>query len=49
MKIIALIVFLILGVFAYACIMAAATSDEQADKMYQEYQKWKQRKEKEKK
>ena len=49
MKIIALIVFLLIGIVLYACIMVAATSDEQADKLYRDYMKCTERKEKERK
>lgn len=34
-------------ILVYACCMAAATSDEQAERMHKEYLEWKHRKEKE--
>lgn len=46
-KIILMAIFLFLGIIAYACCMVAHTSDEDAQRMYQEYLEWKRRKEKE--
>ena len=46
MKILILVVLIMLGILAYAMCMAAATSDEQAEKMWREYEKYKRRKEK---
>ena len=47
MKILALMVFLLAGTILWACCMAAATSDEQAEKLYQNYLRYKKRREKE--
>ena len=47
MKTILIIAAILIGVFAWACCMAAATSDEQADKLYQDYLKYKKRKQEE--
>lgn len=47
-KTILLAIAIFLAVFAYACCLVAATSDEDAEKMYRDYQKWKNRKEEEK-
>lgn len=49
MKIIMLIVVLIAGTFAYACCMAAHTADEDAERLYQDYLKYKRQKEEERK
>lgn len=46
-KIILMAVFLIFGTIAYACCMVAHTSDEDAQRMYQEHLERKKRKEKE--
>ena len=47
-KVIILAIILFLAVLTYACCLAAATSDEDAERMYRDYQKWKNRKEEEK-
>ena len=47
MKIILLIAVLIFGVFAWACCMVAAISDEQAEELYQDYLRYKKKKEEE--
>ena len=47
MKIILLILTLIAGIFAWACCMAAATADDQAEELYQDYLRYKKRKEEE--
>lgn len=47
MKILALMAFLFAGTILWACCMAAATSDEQAEKLYQDYLRYKKRREKE--
>lgn len=46
-KIILVAVFLLFGIITYACCMVAHTSDEDAQRMYQEYLERKKRKEKE--
>ena len=46
-KIIATAVIIFFGIIAYACCMMAHTSDEAAERMYQEYLKWKRKKEEE--
>ena len=45
-KILVMAILILLGILAYAMCMAAATSDEQAEKMWREYEKYKRRKEK---
>ena len=47
-KIIILAIIIFFAVLAYACCLVAATSDEDAERMYRDYQKWKNRKEEEK-
>ena len=44
-KIILMAVFLMFGTIAYACCMVAHTSDEDAQRMYQEHLEWKKREE----
>lgn len=46
-KIILVAVFLLFGIITYACCMVAHISDEDAQRMYQEYLEWKRRKEEE--
>ena len=45
MKIILLIIALVLAIIAWACCIAAATADEQAEELYQDYLKWKHKRE----
>ena len=45
MKILALIAILFFAIAAWACCMAAATSDEQAEELYRDYLEHKHRKE----
>ena len=42
-KIILLAVGIFLFVTLYACILAAATADEDAERMFREYEAWKRR------
>ncbi len=48
-KIILLTISIFFAVLGYACCMVAHTSDEMAERMYRDYEKWKQKKEREKK
>lgn len=48
-KIILLTTGIFFAVLGYACCMVAHTSDEMAERMYRDYEKWKQKKEREKK
>lgn len=48
-KIIILAIIIFFAVLGYACCMVAHTSDEMAERMYRDYEKWKQKKEREKK
>ncbi len=48
MKILILALMLIIIPILYACLLVAKTSDEQAERMWQEYMEYKQRKENEK-
>lgn len=43
LKIIGLIACLIIVTVAYACCMVASTSDEQAERMFRDYMKWKEK------
>lgn len=43
LKIIGLIACLVSGTVAYACCMVASTSDEQAERMFRDYMKWKEK------
>ena len=43
LKIIGLIACLVGGTVAYACCMVASTSDEQAERMFRDYMKWKEK------
>ena len=45
MKIMLLISLLFFATIAWACCMAAATADEQAEELYQDYLKWKHKRE----
>ena len=45
-KIILLVILMLFGILTYAMCMAAATSDEEAERMWREYQAYKRRKEK---
>ena len=47
-KIIIFVVLIAMGIFTYAMCMAAATSDEEAERKYQEYLEYKRKKEAEK-
>ena len=40
-KIIILAIVLFFAVLAYACILVAATADEEAARMHREYEEWK--------
>lgn len=40
-KIIILGIVIFFAVLAYACILVAATADEEAARMYREYEEWK--------
>jgi len=44
-KALMLIAIMLIGTFAWACCMAATTSDEEAERMYQEYLEHKYRRE----
>lgn len=46
-KIIILGIVLFFAVLAYACILVAATADEEAARMYREYEEWKRKRGKE--
>ena len=46
-KIILMAVFLVFGIILYACFMAAHTSDQDAEKLYQDYLRYKRHKEQE--
>lgn len=48
-KIVILVIGIFFAVLGYACCMVAHTSDEMAERMYRDYEKWKQKKEMEKK
>ena len=46
-RIIIFAILIVFGVLAWACCMAAATSDEQAEELYRDYLEHKHRKERE--
>lgn len=48
-KIILLTIGILFAILGYACCMVAQTPDEMAERMYRDYEKWKQKKEREKK
>ena len=48
-KVIILAIVLFFAVLGYACFLVASTSDRDAERMYQDYQEWKSKKEEEKK
>lgn len=47
-KIIILAVVIFFVVLAYACILVAATADEDAERMFREYEAWKRKRAKKK-
>ena len=47
MKILILLILIFFGTAAWACCMAAATSDEHAEELYRDYLEYKRSKEKE--
>lgn len=44
-KAIILAIIIFFAILGYACCLAAATSERDAERMYQDYQEWKKKKE----